>query len=235
MIWAAPDAPFAEDAVGRSRSVSVKTTPTTPLRVAEPLVTAAVRAGSELRGERVIHARGRTLSGRLSVPGSAGTGATLFDRPGEYDVLVRFSRGAGLPSPLPDVHGVAIRVPDVYGPGQHQDLLFSSTLGLPVLRWLPVPVVHARLYGTLLPYDVGGERRMLGVRHVGDELDLLIASRNGPWRPVASLTVGDEVPAPLGRKVRFNVGNTGGGIEPVGFVHELRRRAYAAARVGPDA
>jgi hypothetical protein len=199
------------------------------------VVTAAVRAGSALRGERVIHARGRTLSGRLSVPGTASSGAALFDRPGQYDVLVRFSRGAGLPEPLPDVHGVALRVPDVYGPGRHQDLLFSSTLGLPLLRYLPAPVVHARLYGTLLPYCVGGARRMLGARHVGEELELLLASRNGPWRPVASLTIGDEVPAPLGRKVRFNVGNTGGGIEPVGFVHELRKRAYSAARVGPDA
>jgi hypothetical protein len=209
--------------------------PTTPLRIAAPVVTAAVRAGSELRGERVIHARGRTLTGRLTVARSGDTGAELFDRPGEHDVLVRCSRGAGLPPPLPDVHGVAIRVLDAYGPGRHQDLLYSSTFGLPVLRWLPVPVMHARMYGSLLPYDVGGELRMLGARHVGDELELLIATRNGPWQAVASVTVGGELPAPAGRKVRFNVANTGGGIEPRGFVHDLRRRAYPASRVGPDA
>jgi hypothetical protein len=32
--------------------------------------------------------------------------------------LLRFSRGAGLPEPLPDVLGVAIRLPDAHGPGR---------------------------------------------------------------------------------------------------------------------
>src|SRR5688500_3881258 len=56
------------------------------------LGTSAFRAASRVRGERAIHARGRTLTGRLSVTGGAGTGAPLLDAPGSYDVLVRVSR-----------------------------------------------------------------------------------------------------------------------------------------------
>src|SRR5207253_1513861 len=137
-------------------------------RVTLPAVATAVAIASRLRGERIIHARGRTLTGRLHVDSNAGTGAALFDVPADHEVLVRFSRGAGLPTPLPDVHGLAVRVLDAYGSGRHQDLLYSSTLSLPVVRWLPVPVRRPRFYGSLLPYDVGGAHRMLGASH-GDD------------------------------------------------------------------
>src|SRR4051794_39078712 len=81
-------------------------------------VPSLVRAASVVRGRRVLHPRGTTLSGVLTVTGGD-TGAELLDRPGRHDVLVRLSRSAGLPAPLPDVHGVAVRVLDCYGPGAH--------------------------------------------------------------------------------------------------------------------
>jgi hypothetical protein len=150
-------------------------------------------------------------------------------------VLVRFSRGAGLPSALPDVHGLAVRAPDAYGHGRHQDLLLSTTLPPPLLRRLPVPVRRPRFYGSLLAYDVAGAPRLLGAREHDDHIELLLASAHGEWQPVATLTVGDEVPAPRGRQLRFNVANSGGGITPTGFVQGLRMRAYPASRVGRDA
>lgn len=191
-----------------------------------------VRAASTLRGQRVLHPLGRTLTGRLTTSGGS-TGAPLLDEPGEHDVLVRLSRSAGLPAPLPDVHGVAVRVLDCYGPGAHQDWLVDSTLAPPLLRRLPVPVLRPGTYSSLLPYEVGSRRVLLGARWAGDDLALLLAEPHGPWEEVGRVVLGDV--AQDGRKVRFDPFTTGGEIRPVGLLQELRRGAYAASHVGPDA
>lgn len=211
------------------------------------LGTAAFRAASKVRGERAIHARGRTLTGRVAVDGGAGTGAPLLDTPGSYGALVRLSRSVGLPLPLPDVLGLAVRVLDAHGPGAHQDLLLDSTLPQPVLRRLPFPRRDhlGALHCSLLPYDVAGTRLLLGarVRHGsatldalpdGLDLDLLLATPRGEWRPWGVLRTDGVLPAPVGRQTRFNPWTTGGGIVPAGPWQEWRRRAYGASHVAPD-
>lgn len=208
-------------------------TPVPPLvSRATPAVTAAVRAASKVRGERVLHPRGRTFRGRLAVPGGTSYGAPLLDDAGSYDVLVRLSRAAGLPSRLPDVHGVAVRVLDCYGPGQHQDWLTDSTSSLPLLRRIPLPALRPAMYGSLLPYDIGGRRHLLGSRWVGPELALLVATARGAWAEVGRVTLGE--PVEDGRRIRFDPWTTGGGITPTGMLQELRRGAYPASHVAPD-
>lgn len=217
-----------------------------------PLVaagTAAFRLASRVRGERAIHARGRTLTGRLSVTGGVATGAALLDVPGRYDALVRLSRSVGLPLPLPDVLGLALRVLDAHGPGGHQDLLMDSTRPQPVLRRFPwIARDHLGVvYGSLLPYEVAGEHLLLGARALPGQggatlaelpdalgLELLVATPHGPWRPWGVLRTDGRLPAPLGRQTRFNPWTTGGGIRPSGPWQTWRRQAYDAARVGPD-
>ena len=211
-----------------------------------PLVragTAGVRLASRLRGERAIHARGRTLTGRLVLPGGAGTGAPLLDEPGAYDVVVRLSRSLGLPPSWPDVLGLAVRVVDAHGPGRHQDLLMDSTRAAPLLRRLPLPA-HDHLgvlHGSLLPYAVAGRHLLLGARGAGgsagtlEELvetafDLLVATPHGPWRTVGRLRTDAERPAPHGRQVRFNPATTGGGIGLAGPLQSWRARAYPASQ-----
>ena len=218
----------------------------------KPLVavgTAAFRVASRLRGERAIHAKGRTLTGRLTVAGGAGTGAPLLDAPGSYDALVRVSRAIGLPDPLPDVLGLAVRVLDAHGPGEHQDLLLDSTRPEPVLRRFPRVGRNSlgALYCSLLPYDVAGTHLLVGARplpgqgraavhDLPDEigLELLVATPRGPWRPWAVLRTAGELPAPGGRQTRFNPWTTGGGIRPAGPWQTWRRRAYDASHVAPD-
>ncbi|MFP5218788.1 MAG: hypothetical protein ACLGIG_03510 [Actinomycetes bacterium] len=210
-----------------------------------------VRAASLVRGERVIHAKGTTVAGRMRVAGGAGVGVPLFDEPGSWDVLVRFSRSLGLPDRLPDVLGVALRVQDAHGPGQHQDLLLDSTLPLPLVRRLPVPQYDllGALYTSLTSYELGGRRYLLGllpdagapgVRAVselagrGDGARLrLAASVDGAWRELAVLELGRGVPD--GREVRFSPDVTGGGIRPAGWLQDLRQDAYRASHVGHDA
>ena len=217
-----------------------------------PLVTAgtaAFRVASRVRGERAVHARGHALTGRLTVGGGAGTGAALLDAPGAYDVLVRFSRAVGVPEPLPDVVGIAVRILDAHGPGADQDLLLDSTRPEPVLRRLPLPVrdVLGATYGSLLPYEVAGTSVLLGARPLPGQgsstvsdlpdrigVELLVATAYGPWRPWGLLRTTGPLPAPGGRQTRFNPWTTGGGIQPAGPFQQWRRAAYDAAHVAPD-
>ena len=212
--------------------------------------TAGVRLASRLRGERAIHARGRAFTGTVTLPGGAGTGAPLLDSAGTYDAVVRFSRSAGLPAWLPDVYGLAVRLVDAHGPGRHQDLLLDATQPAPLLRRLPWPRWDATsaLYSSLLPYDVGGRRVLLGAVPVPGtaqarsldalpdevELALLLATAHGPWREVGRLRTLGELPAPEGRRTRFTPGMTGGGVRPAGPFQEWRNRSYPASHVADD-
>lgn len=205
--------------------------------------TAAVAVASRLRGERAIHGRGRALTGRLDVTGGTATGAPLLDLPGSYEVVVRLSRSAGLPLPLPDVLGLAVRVLDAHGPGRHQDLLLDSTRPEPVLRRLPLPGrdVLGVTYCSLLPYDVQGRHLLLGARGLSGQatsmadvteasFGLLVATPHGPWQQVGVVSTETELPAPQGRGLRFNPGVTGGGLRLAGPFQAWRQRAYPASQ-----
>jgi len=220
-------------------------------RVLAAVGAGVVRAASLVRGERVIHAKGTTVTGRMQVAGGADLGVRLFDEPGSWDVLVRFSRSLGLPDRLPDVLGVGLRVLSAHGPDAHQDLLLDSSVPVPVLRRLPVPQYDllGALYTSLTSYELGRRRCLLGllpdagapgVRAVselagrGDGARLRLAAHvDGSWRELAVVELGR--PVPNGREVRFSPDVTGGGIRPAGWLQDLRRDAYRASHVGPDA
>lgn len=213
--------------------------------------TAAFRLASRLRGERAIHSRGRAMTGRLTVTGGSGTGVRLLDEPASYDVLLRFSRSVGLPAPLPDILGLAVRVVDAHGPGVHQDLLLDSALEPPLARHFPVlRFDHLGVtYSSLLSHDVGGGRLLVGARALPgspsattlDELPedvglaLLVATPYGSWRQVGVLRADGELPAPLGRQIRFSPVNSGGGLGPPKLLAAWRASAYPATHLGPDA
>jgi len=212
--------------------------------------TAGVRLASRLRGERAIHARGRAFTGSVTLPGGAGTGAPLLDTAGTYEAVVRFSRSAGLPPWLPDVYGLAVRLVDAHGPGRHQDLLLDTTSPAPLLRRVPWPRWDATsaVYGSLLPYEVGGRRLLVGaVPVVGTpparslaalpdevELALLLATAHGPWREVGRVRTSGELPTPEGRLTRFTPAMTGGGLRPAGPFQAWRDRSYPASHVADD-
>jgi hypothetical protein len=132
------------------------------------------------------------------------------------------------------------------------DLLLDSTLSWPVVRRLPLPQHDAlgALFSSLTPYELGGRRWLLGLlpdreapvtrrladlagRGDGARLRLAVASAHGHWREVAVLELGGAVDA--GRAVRFSPDVTGGGLRPAGWLQDLRRSAYRASHVGPDA
>jgi len=72
-----------------------------------------------------LHPRGVVLPATVHRYGApAAFGVPWLDEPGSQPALVRFSRGGGLPTPLPDVLGIALRIDPDGDPG---DLLFATT------------------------------------------------------------------------------------------------------------
>ncbi|MCU1602234.1 MAG: pSRTUE45c [Frankiales bacterium] len=208
---------------------------------------AVVRAASKVRGERILHAKGRTFTAEVTTTGSD-LGVPLLDEPATHRAVVRLSRGAGLPDLLPDALGLAIRLLDAHGPGRHQDLLLTTGTDRPVLRHAIVPRrdLLASTYTSLVPYRLGGRSLLVAARPDGDghqssvhvlrpddvRFRLSVGTTLGPWRDVA--TVRATGVHPDGRAIRFSPFTTGGGIWPGTAVQELRRTSYSASRVGRD-
>ena len=163
--------------------------------------------------------------------------AEIFGKGFEHEALVRLSRGLGLPRGLPDIFGLALRLPDAYGLGQHQDFLLASCGKGVAGRRLLRPAFGARtgMYSSLLPYEVGGQRLLVGARPVlksANAFDLLVASPRGPWRVAALLTLGTRLEAAVSRELRFDPWNCGGGLIPAGVVNRVRGAAYRGSRQG---
>lgn len=132
---------------------------------AAPVVAAGFYTLAALRNRRSLHPTGIGYQGWLRVPNERPpqSGVPLFHAGATHQALLRFSRGAGLPEPLPDALGVAIKLPDAHGPGVDQDLLLTSSTDRPLLRRLLFPATSfvRGAFSTALAYDLGHERVVL--------------------------------------------------------------------------
>jgi hypothetical protein len=212
---------------------------------------------SAARGARIFHPAGAVYRARFErLPTAALDDVEILRDGFEHDAVIRFSRGLGVPRPLPDFLGLALRLPDVYGEGRHQDFLLATTGSRPFGNAVPLPAASffGRAFSSLLPHHVGGETRLVGAfavdpaRATGEleplaELEaavtggavrfaLALAGATTPWRPVGLLTVGSRVDPAQGAALRFNPWNTGGGIEPAWWVNRLRQPAYRGSQAG---
>jgi hypothetical protein len=212
-------------------------------------VTAALFGGlARLRGRRIFHPKGAGFDAQLINVGERSTGAELFDRSEPQRAIVRLSRSAGLPEALPDPCGLAIRVPDAYGARNDQDFLLVSSAAPPVARHLLLPSrgFADRPYSSLLPYRIGGQTTLVGAlaqaSRPGPKLADLdgvddppsfrinLATPRGEWVPVADLVLGERRPEVATERLRFNPAHSGGGLEPVGFLNDLRPAAYRGSQ-----
>lgn len=192
-----------------------------------------VYAASAVRGERVIHAKGEAYTGELSLlPDAAALKVPLAQGTKTRPVLVRFSRGAGLPDRLPDVLGIALRIPDADGAGHPQDLMMSTGGGSPLLRRMLVPRRDYRsaTYTSLISYDVGGRDLVVGALPRDSGFLLATAEGSSAWTPFAWLTVGAPLPEGQDRSLSFSVSNDAGGFRISGAWRKARDGAYDAAR-----
>jgi hypothetical protein len=180
-----------------------------------------------------LHPRGSVVHGTLHRSGSEDrTGARWLDQSGDDQVLVRHSRATGLPSPIPDIYGLAIRVPT--DGGRRGDLLFASTgLGrLTRFTLTPATSPHRRPMTTLLPYRTpAGALLLSAVFQADSKVELAWAIRSGAWNTFAELSLDDD-PADAGDLlVSFDpVRNVLPGLETYEWVRRLREPAYATAR-----
>lgn len=183
---------------------------------------------------KALHPRGTVLSGRLVRHGGFGTGVQWIDDAGSGPVVVRLSRSVGLPPPLPDVLGLALRIP-VAG-GRHGDVLLSTTGHRRVSRFLLRPAVRPRqsFYGTLLPYRSPSGPLLIGAQPAEDgtgRLHLVWSRPTGGWQVFGTLEL-PLVPA-TGPDTELSFDPTMHevpGLENYDWVRRLRQPSYAAAR-----
>ncbi|HEV2999946.1 MAG TPA: hypothetical protein VGW75_04320 [Solirubrobacteraceae bacterium] len=203
-------------------------------------------------GTRPLHPTGVAFRATLTVEEGGLPGTRLFGGAAVWDARVRFSRGFGLPEPLPEIMSVAVKVPDAYGAGRDQDLLLTATGRRPLARHLVVPATSHldRFYSSVLPFRAGDATVLFGAARRGagrpggagdlDELvaaaaavrlsfDLLAAAPRAPWRTIGRLDVGALIEAGEEDELAFNSDHCGGGIAPAGAINRIRGGAYAAA------
>ncbi|MGX9900097.1 SRPBCC family protein [Arthrobacter sp. SA17] len=210
-----------------------------------------------VRPERPIHPKGTLLTGELIRDGlgnadnpqhSEPSGVPWIDVPGRHAVTARYSRSIGLPAPLPDILGLALRLEDDGGP---EDVLFATTGWSWPARFalLPRRDPIKATFTTLMPYKGARGPVLLGLtkessrtalqgtasletQPLADDwvLAMHYARPSGPWIRFGTLTLR---PAP-------DAGDTGLRFDPVlnplknagtyAWTRRLRAPAYGTAR-----
>ncbi|KSU52065.1 hypothetical protein [Microbacterium enclense] len=221
-------------------------------RAAGSALARAFTVAQRLRNPRPIHSRGVVLGGEMRwLQGARPAGLAFVDdaptRP--VPVVARLSRSIGLPAPLPDVIGLAVRFEVA---GRPADIEFASTGWNVPLRFTLLAhrrAERARL-GILLPYR--GDRgpvlliartrsgqppatdpRELPTRDTAPwVLTLGHATAWGPWHPFAELEVRLD-PDQADEGLRFDaIRHPVPGARTYAWVRAARQPSYV--RVQPD-
>jgi hypothetical protein len=209
------------------------------------LVAVPLGAIARWRGGKPMHPRGAVFDAVLERQGGD-WGVPWLDARASDPVVVRLSRGAGLPAPLPDLLGLAIRLRGDDGP---VDLLLTTTGRGRLTRLVPfLRRDTAAVYSSIMGYrsDAGSLRLAAFPEADGvpsdpeplagavslDGLGFILAACRGlgPWRPFARLSLRGPLPS-LDPDVRFDaVRNPPPGLVPDGPMARFRAPAYARAR-----
>ncbi|MGW9307733.1 hypothetical protein ACWGRK_08990 [Saccharomonospora azurea] len=190
---------------------------------------------AKLRHDKPLHPRGTVYDAVLRRSGAPEPwGAQWLDDPGEDRGLVRLSRSAGLPRPLPDVLGLAFTCS---GPtGDRHDLLLATTGLRPGARFVLLPRrdPFSVPYGSLFPYRAPrGLVLLAAVPTARARFRLLAAAPLGRWRKFATLELTDRAGAEPDRPIRFDpVLHLLPGLSWPTALARIREPAYAAARGG---
>jgi hypothetical protein len=219
-----------------SRPVAVAGLATVPGAVAGAVLGVAFGVAALVRRTKPLHPVGKVGTGVLEVTDPRpGLGVPLLAEKGSSTCLVRWSRAAGLPEPLPDVEGLAVRFD-----APTADLLFAGTGTGAVTRFVLVPRAphHHGPQTTLLPVACEAGPLVLRLTPEADSGDppvrfsLAVATGTGGWDTVGSLACVWGPDRPL----RFDpVEHPLPGTEQYPLVRVLREPAYFMARRGATA
>jgi hypothetical protein len=214
--------------------------PVPPARVAGSVLAVTLGAVATVTRQRPLHARGRRFAARLRIDEPApGLGIPLLDERGVHPCSVRVSRALGTPEGLPDVGGLALRVPGAGRRGRPADLLFASTGSGRVTRHVLRPTRHPAEgpQATLLPTRALGRSIVLMVRPTEGgrsprctprDYELCVSVDGSPWRPVGLIHVGHQL-ADEGTRFDPVVDELEGTTAPP-WVVAVREPAYRWAR-----
>lgn len=196
-------------------------------------------AVAKVRRDKPLHPRGQVGDAVLTVTDPLPwLGIPLLSSETERPCVVRWSRAAGLPSPLPDVEGLAVRIDDP-ATGDSADLLFSSTGTGSVTRFVLAPRAPAS-HGpqtTILPVATrtGGVVFLVtptDEEHPPRHFDLSVAQAGSSWLKVGRLAVDAWGPD---RPLRFDpVRHVLPGTRQYAVVQGLREPSYLFSRRAVD-
>lgn len=183
-----------------------------------------------------LHPSGDVYGGRLVRRGAdVRSGVAWLDGSGTDQVLVRLSRGGGLPRWLPDVHGLALRAPLDADRG-FTDVLMAGTGWNRLGRYVLVPGWRSdRPLCTLMPYRGPRGPVLLGARPAPepDTYRLYWAPGLGAWHEFADLHL-DPRPDPDAVLSFDPLLNPPPGLGHYRWTTRLREPAYASARGSRD-
>ena len=159
-----------------------------------------------MRHRRLFHPIGMLANGTIERIAATGEGLPMV--PGE--VVGRVSKGVGLPGALPDIAGVAWRMPPPLPPSIPWDVLLASTAGGSLGRILLWPVTSwsGATFSSLMPLGFRGGVWWLRARlatiidgpglsldtiadqigRSGIDFDIEQAAGTGDFRPLARLS-----------------------------------------------
>lgn len=193
----------------------------------------AAGVAAAVRRTKPLHPQGRVGDGVLHVLAPLPElGVPLLAEVGDRSCVVRWSRAMGLPAPLPDFEGLALRFPADQGGG---DVLMASTGTGRVERHLLLlrgPDHHGP-QSTLLPVATDAGPLLLCATpsddgHPPERFKVAVAVGSGDWQDVGALTVawGPDMP------MRFDpVEHQLPGTRQYPVVTTLREPAYRLARL----
>ena len=212
-----------------------------------------VQARAAIRHARLFHPTGVLANG--TIERIAATGERLPMVPAE--VVGRVSKGVGLPGALPDIAGVAWRMPPPLPPSTPWDVLLASTAGGSLGRILLRPVTSwsGATFSSLMPLGFRGGVWWLRARLAtiidgpglsldtitdqigrgGIDFDIEQAAGTGDFRPLARLSLREVVPP--SRDLAFDPTlHSPPGVKLLpGWLTDFRRAAYRRSRQGRDA
>jgi hypothetical protein len=223
--------------------------------VLSDIVTTPFQWASALRGRRIFHPGGVLAAGRIERLAPQGQGLPVTS----CEVVARVSKGVGTPGGLPDIAGLAWKMPpDIFPPAGWDVLLASTGSGLltriglrPVTSWSGLSLsslmplryrqqawwIRARLITAIR--DDG-----LSLHTIRDNLSdggiLFVVEQacgTGDFGLLAQLTLDRELPAGVGDDDVFDptIHSPQDVRLAPGWLTRLRRSAYGHSRDGRDA
>ena len=186
------------------------------------------------RRRKALHPEGGVRQGLVvRQGGGARTGVAWIDEPGRDRVVLRLSRATGLPEVLPDILGLAVRVP--CEEGGHGDLLLATTGTGAVGRFILRPTRRpGRPYGSLFPYRAPSGPLLLAAFPLADDgtrFELACSALRGAWSRFGVLEVRSDWDDAVDARLSFDpVLNEVPGLHSYRWAAQLRRFSYAASR-----